>query len=453
MESPTSHAFIVALGGEARRIAVVVLCLLVIALASLAEAALVRVELSRVRQLAEEGRRRGAARLAHLVAQRQEVLSSLLVLINLSVILASAYTTDVTIRLSDGSARWVPLTSLAMIVFILMFCEVTPKTFSVGRAEAVALATAPLVGVLHTLVRPLGRVLHAIAAWIIRHVVVPMIGGEVTSKWPRYTDEEVMELVAAGEAGGSVEEEERDMIEGVIEFADKVVREVMTPRTDMVTLPATATLAEAARVSQDTGYSRLPVYEDDADHIIGIVYAKDLVSALQSDGADDTAGEIARKPAPVVPESKKLHEAFQFMQRNRFHMVIVIDEYGGTAGLATIEDLIEEIFGEIRDEYDVGGEPVRVVDENTLLVDGRVSTGEVEEALEVKLPAGEYDSIGGLILDLLGRLPEAGEKVTWKGLEFTVEAVSENRVHLVRIARTPEESSDEGVTEGTGGLE
>jgi len=452
MEDLASHAFITVLGTQLWRVAVVLICLIVLAIASLTEAALVRTEVSRSRQLAEEGKR-GAAQLSFLVERRQEVLSSLIVLINLAIIIASAYTTDITIRLSGGSARWVPAASAVMIVFILIFCELTPKTYAVGRAEVVALATAPLVKLLHLLVRPLGRLLHGLAAWVNRRLIVPVIGGEVTPKWPRYTDEEVIELVAAGEAGGNVEEEERDMIEGVIEFADKVVREVMTPRTDMVSLPATATLAEAARVSQDTGYSRLPVYEEDADHIIGIVYAKDLVSALQSDGADDTAGEIARKPAPVVPESKKLHEAFQFMQRNRFHMVIVIDEYGGTAGLATIEDLIEEIFGEIRDEYDVGGEPVRVVDENTLLVDGRVSTDEVEDALEVKLPEGEYDSIGGLILDLLGRLPEAGEKVTWEGLEFTVEAVSENRVHLVRIARTPEESSNEGVTEGTGGLE
>jgi len=283
-----------------------------------------------------------------------------------------------------------------------------------------------------------------------RRLIVPVIGGELIPKWPRYTDEDMIELVAAGEAGGNVEEEERDMIEGVIEFADKVVREVMTPRTDMISVAAGASLVEAAQVSRDSGYSRLPVYEEDADHILGLLYAKDMVAALQSDGAGKTAGEIARQPAPVVPESKKLHEVFQLMQRNRLHMVIVIDEYGGTAGLATIEDLVEEIFGEIRDEYDVGGEPVRVLDANTVVVDARVSTDEVEEALEVELPEGEFDSVGGLILDLLGRLPEAGERVAWKNLEFTVEAVSENRVQLVRIVRTPEEYRDEGVTEGAG---
>ena len=449
MEDPTSATFIVALAGEGWRLAVVALCLLLLALASLAEAALVRTELSRCRQLAAEGRR-GAAHLSFLVEHRQEVLSSLIVLINLAIIIASAYVTDLTLRLSGGSARWLPATSTAMIVLILIFCELTPKTYAVGRAEAVALATAPLVKLIHTLVRPLGRVLHGVAAWVNRRLIVPVIGGELIPKWPRYTDEDMIELVAAGEAGGNVEEEERDMIEGVIEFADKVVREVMTPRTDMISVAAGASLVEAAQVSRDSGYSRLPVYEEDADHILGLLYAKDMVAALQSDGAGKTAGEIARQPAPVVPESKKLHEVFQLMQRNRLHMVIVIDEYGGTAGLATIEDLVEEIFGEIRDEYDVGGEPVRVLDANTVVVDARVSTDEVEEALEVELPEGEFDSVGGLILDLLGRLPEAGERVAWKNLEFTVEAVSENRVQLVRIVRTPEEYRDEGVTEGAG---
>jgi putative hemolysin len=436
-----SLPFLDALGTQGWRLAAVAICLLVLALVSLAEAALVRSEIGRCRHLAGE-KRRGAEQLCSLVENRQEVLSSLVVLINLSVIFASAYVTEITIRLSGDSTRWVPATSAAMVAFILIFCELTPKTFAIGRAEGVALALARFTHALHVLVSPVGRLLHALAIAINRHFVVPLLGGEVLTTWPRYTDEEVIELVAAGEAEGDVEEEERDMIEGVIGFADKVVREVMTPRTDMVAVPATASLEEAAQVSRDSGYTRLPVYEEDVDHIAGILYAKDLVSAFQSGGAESPALAVAR-PAPVVPESKRLHEVFQFMQRNRFHMVIVIDEYGGTAGLATIEDLVEEIFGEIRDESDRGPEPLRLLDANTLLADARVNAEEVADEFEVELPEGEYDSIGGLILHLLGRLPEAGEKVTWRNLEFTVEAVSENRIERLRIVRTPEETPGE----------
>ncbi len=427
------------------QLVIVAVCLLVLAVVSLAEAALVRLDLGRARQLAAERRRAGRQVLA-LIEHRQEVLSTLVVVLNLCVIVASSYTTSIAISLAGGSTRLVPAFSAGMVAFILLFCELTPKTYAVGRAEAVALATAPALRFFHLLLRPLTRLLHVVAVAMNRRLLVPLLGGRVTARWSRYTDEEVIELVAAGEAQGSVEEEEREMIEGVIEFADKVVREVMTPRTDVVGVPANASLAQAAEVSRNSGYSRLPVCQENADHIVGILYAKDLVSALQSDGRDKTAEEIARTPAPMVPESKKLHEVFQLMQRNRLHMVIVIDEYGGTAGLATIEDLIEEIFGELQDEYDAGTEPIRKVAEDTLVVDARVGVGEVEDELEVRLPEGEYDSVGGLILDLLGRLPAVGEQVSWRNVTFTVESVSRNRIRSVRVVRgepLPEEEEGE----------
>lgn len=233
------------------------------------------------------------------------------------------------------------------------------------------------------------------------------------------------------------------MIHGVIEFADTVAREVMTPRTDMVCVPDDATLLEAAKVSEETGYSRLPVYEKDVDHIIGVVFAKDMVSALESDGANLTVREIARKPAAVIPESNRISEVLRLMQRNRLHMAIVIDEYGGTAGLVTIEDLLEEIFGEIRDEHDVEAEPIREISEGTLVADARVSTDDIEDRLGVELPEGEYDSLGGFILDQLGRVPVVGEQVVWRNLELTVESVSENRILRVRVVRKPGEAAGE----------
>jgi CBS domain containing-hemolysin-like protein len=272
---------------------------------------------------------------------------------------------------------------------------------------------------------------------------VPIIGGSATAGKPSYSDEEMMALVSAGEAEGDIEQEEKEMIHGVIEFADTVAREVMTPRTDMACIPVQATLLEAARVSEETGFSRLPVYEKDVDHIIGILFAKDMVSALQSDGAHLTAAEMARKPATVIPESKKISEVLQLMQRNRLHMAIVIDEYGGTAGLVTIEDLLEEIFGEIRDEYDVEAEPVRRISQDAYMLNARVSTNEVEDLLGVALPEGDFDSVGGFILDQLGYVPLAGERVVWRNLELTVETVSENRILRVKVVRKPEEAASE----------
>ena len=442
MSDPSSAIALTEVGKFSGQIAAIVICWLVLGFGSLSEAALVRMETVRARQLAEE-RGWGAQRLVYLVSNRQEVLTSLILLENLSIIGAAAYTTEIAIHLSGGDQRWIALASAGMIVFLLIFCEVTPKTFGVRRAESVALALAPLLFVVYRVVSPLSRLLHLVGLFIIRRALVPVFGGEALAGLPRYSDAEVLELVGEGEVNGDIETEERDMIAGVIEFADKVTREVMTPRTDIMWIPAESSLIEAAKVSERTGYSRLPVCVEDVDHIIGVLYMKDVVSALGVGGPDLTAGQVARKPVPMVPESKKVAEVLNLMQRKRLHLAIVIDEYGGTAGLVTIEDLLEEIFGEIRDEHDFESEPIKLIDEHTAAVDPRVSVDDFEDHFGVELPEGEFDSIGGFILDQLGHLPSEGEELSWRDLQFIVEAVSENRIQRVRIVRAPEEAEDE----------
>lgn len=457
MADPSSSTYLSELGSYVWQLAAIGVCLLGLAFSSLSEAALMRVETGRVRHLVAE-ERWGARQLASLTEKRQEVLSSLVLIINMCIIMVSAYTTELTIGLSGGSTRWVPVSSAAMIVLVLVVCEVTPKTYGVRRSEMAGLALAPVLLIVHQVIRPVGQLLYAISLWLNRHIVVRLVGGEVVARTTIFSDDEVMEMVSAGEAEGGIAAEEKDMIHGVIEFADKVAREVMTPRTDMVCLPAETSLIDAARLSKETGYSRLPVYVGTVDHVVGIVNAKDMVSALQSPGPSETAeggamlavGEIARKPAPVVPESKRLGELLPFMQRNRLHMAIVIDEYGGTAGLVTIEDLLEEIFGEIRDEHDFETEPIRVVDEATLVVNARTSTDEIEDRFGVTLPEGDFDSVGGFILHQLGRLPVAGDTVRWENLDFAVEAVSENRIQRVRVIRKPQEGDDDKTGEQRG---
>jgi CBS domain containing-hemolysin-like protein len=442
MNDPSLTRLLTEASGLTGEIAAVLVCLVVLAFSSLSEAALVRMEIGRARQLAEE---RGwvERRLLGLVESRQEVLSTLILLINLSVIVVSAYTTEIALRLSGGSHRWVVGASVGMIAFILIFCELTPKMYGVRRAEPVALAIGPVLALVHRLVRPIALLLHLIGLGLIRRLVVPIFGGTALAGLPRYTDQEVLEMMVEGEARGGIEEGEREMIAGVIEFADKVAREVMTPRTDIVWVEQEASLTEAAKVSEQTGYSRLPVCLEDVDHVVGILYMKDVVSALGPGASSVTAGELARKPAPMVPESRQVHEVLRLMQRKRLHMAIVIDEYGGTAGLVTIEDLLEEIFGEIRDEHDVELEPIRPIDERSAVVDARVSVDDIEDHFGVELPEGEFDSIGGFILDQLGHLPAAGEQLSWRNLDFTVEAVSENRIQRIRIVRRPEEVPDE----------
>ena len=442
MSDPSSAIALTEVGRFSGQIAAVVICWLLLGFGSLWEAPLMRMEIVRARQLAEE--RGGAAQLlVYLVNNRQEVLTSLIMLENLSIIGAAAYTTEIAIHLSGGDQRWIALASAGMIVFLLVFCEVTPKTFGMRRSESVALALAPLLYVIYRVMHPLSRLLYLVGLFIIRRVLVPVFGGTVLAGLPRYSDAEVIELVGEGEVNGDIETEEREMIAGVIEFADKVTREVMTPRTDIMWIPAETSLIEAAKVSERTGYSRLPVCVEDVDHIIGVLYMKDVVSALGVGGPDLTAGQVARKPVPMVPESKKVAEVLNLMQRKRLHLAIVIDEYGGTAGLVTIEDLLEEIFGEIRDEHDFESEPIKLMDEHTATVDPRVSVDDFEDHFGVELPEGEFDSIGGFILDQLGHLPTAGEELSWRDLHIIVEAVSENRIQRVRIVRASEEAEDE----------
>jgi len=420
----------------------IAVCCFVVAACSLSEAALARTDLGRARQLVEE-QRRGARHLLILVENRQEVLSALLLLINLAVVVASAYTTEVVIRLSGGDHRWIAGSSAAMIAFILIFCELTPKTYGVRRAQTVAPAVAPALHLVRQIVGPGARLVHLVALCIIRRMVIPVFGGKAVAGMPQYTDQEVLEMVAEGEARGGIEEEEREMIAGVIEFADKVAREVMTPRTDIVWLEEGTSLVEAAKLSQSTGYSRLPVCAEDLDHPTGILYMKDIITALAPGAPARTAGELARTPCPLVPESNKVHEVLHLMQRRRLHMAIVIDEYGGTAGLVTIEDLLEEIFGEIRDEHDAEPEPIRPVDEQTAVVDARLSVDDFADHFGVELPEGEFDSIGGFILDQLGHLPTTGEQVRWRNLDLTVEVVSENRIQRIRVVRRAKEQADE----------
>ncbi len=442
MNDPSSPMALAEVGRFSGQLAAIVFCWLLLGFSSLSEAALVRMEIARARHLAEE---RGwvGRRLLELVENRQEVLSSLILLINLAIIVGSAYTTEIAVRLSGGSERWIAAASVGMILFLLVFCELTPKTYGVRRAEAVGLAVAPVLFLIHRLVRPIGRLLHVIAMAIIRRVVIPIFGGEALAGLPQYSDEEVLEMVVEGQANGDIEAGEREMIAGVIEFADKVAREVMTPRTDIVWIPADAPLVEAAQVSERTGYSRLPVCVEDVDHIVGILYMKDVISALRAGGPQLTAGQVARKPVPMVPESKKIAELLNLMQRKRLHMAIVIDEYGGTAGLVTIEDLLEEIFGEIRDEHDFESEPISPLDERTAVVDARISVDDFEDHFGVNLPEGDFDSLGGFMLDQLGHLPAVGEQASWRSLDFIVEAVSENRIQRVRVVRNPEEAYDE----------
>lgn len=284
--------------------------------------------------------------------------------------------------------------------------------------RVVALTLAPLVRLFISLSDTLSRI----------------TGGENIDK--SVTEEEIMTLVEDGQKGGTIEDEEKEMIYSVLQFGETLVREVMVPRPDLTAVEADTPLSEVVKVLIDTGHSRIPVYEEDIDNIKGLLYAKDLLKLWNDGGATGKKARDVMRPAYFVPETKRADVLFKELQEKKVHLAVIVDEYGGTAGIVTIEDLIEEIVGEIQDEYDFNEEAEYTqVGENAYVVDGGMNLGDVNDLLEIELPTDENDSIGGYVYSQLGHVPDVGETISTPTLHVRVEAVENRRIRKVYIAR------------------
>lgn len=411
---------------------VVALLLLLSAFFSGSETALFAANKLRIRHLQEEGNRRAGV-VRRLLEEPGRVLTALLVGNNIVNVAASVLATAILVQ-AFGTHRGPLYSLLVMTVLLLIVGEITPKTFAAKYADRVALLVGRLVHAFTVVLSPVIWLLSRISNLIVRP-----LGGRVNLASPLVTEEEIRLLVKMGEEAGVVEEDERQMIHSIFEFGDTVVREVMAPRIDVVCVEDTTTLDGVLRVILEKGYSRLPVYHETIDQIVGVVYVKDLLSHLKAGHYALPVREVMR-PAYFIPESKRLDELFKEMRRKRQPMAIVVDEYGGTAGLVTIEDLLEEIVGPILDEYDVEEKLFESVNDAVALVDGRMSIEEVNELMHLELPVGEVDTIGGYVYSLLGHMPAAGERVTAGDVEIVVEKVEGHRIARVRIAkRVPEQ--------------
>ena len=246
------------------------------------------------------------------------------------------------------------------------------------------------------------------------------------------SEEELLAVAEAAEASDAIEPEERELIGHIIEFGDTVAREVMVPRTDMVAMSDGHTVAEAIGIVIEHGYSRVPVYTEGIDDVVGVVHAKDLMRAERDQGADSPAAAVARTPH-FVPETKRISLLLREMQAEKFHIAIVVDEYGGTAGVVTLEDLIEELVGEIVDEFDVEVPMIERIGPGTVRVNGRVPIDELSEVLGAPLPNGDWDTVGGLIFNTLGHVPDEGETLVMGGWELSVERVTGRRIARVIV--------------------
>ncbi len=331
-----------------------------------------------------------------------------------------------------------------MTVLLYVIAEVGPRTLAIQHMEAVGLAVARPVHALGRGLGPLGRVL----IWLANAIISPLPGRGIP-KGPFVTEEEIRDLDEEDDDDDDddddeIEEDERQLIHSIFEFGDTVVREVMVPRPDMVTAKTDAPLDEVLGIIIQAGYSRIPIYEGDIDNVVGVLYAKDLLKRIHESKGDAKASSLGRAPL-FIPEQKKVAELLREMQKEHVHMAIVVDEYGGTAGLVTIEDLIEEIVGEIVDEYDQEEPLVEPLDDVTIRVDAKLPIDEVNELLDADLPHEEWDTVGGLVFGLTGRVPIPGEVVHYDTLEFRTERVAGRRIQKVvirKLERRPEDNEE-----------
>lgn len=408
-----------------------------------AEIALVTVRRSRIEQLVEDGDRR-AVRVRRLVDDPGRFLAVIQLGVTFIGFLASAFAAislarvlaDVVVQLgvtedvATGAA--LVLVTLLLSLFTIVFGELVPKSVALAHPDRVALVLAGPVDLLGRLLGPLVGLLTGITQSVVRP-----FGIEVT-KEARISAEELKLIVERGGEQGVLEAEEEQMIHAVIELGERRLHEVMVPRPDIVALPVTATIDEAVDVIIQEGHSRIPVYQESIDEIVGILYAKDLLPILKDGAEPPPLRSLLRTPV-FVPESMPIDDLLHELQRRKVHLAIVLDEYGGTAGLVTIEDLLEEIVGEIQDEYDVEEPLVVRLSPDEARMDGRVSIEELEEVFEIELELedrDEYDTLGGLIFHRLGELPEPGDRVTVGPLTMTVESTDGRRVGKVLVVRT-----------------
>jgi putative hemolysin len=427
-------------------LALILLFFALFVFASLADCAIRSLTRAKLKRLSERSSS-AAARIQQVVDRPDEFLASAALLKLASLLAATVIGTAVL-----GEARPdLPVWAVWMIVVVIATIAgwIVPRAVAARWSERIALAVLGPLQILTLLISPVGTVVVVATSKLSR-----LLGAREDPEGQLVTSDELKEMVAASEEEGFIEERERTMIDNILSLEDVSVREIMVPRPDIVAVSTTATVREAVDTFSREGYSRLPVYGETIDDIVGILYGKDLFSLLLGGRLTDTVGGFAR-PVYFVPESKKSDDLLRELQIQRVHIAVVVDEYGGTAGLVTIEDLLEEIVGEIQDEFDTEEQKIVTDGDDAALVDGSASIDDVNEVLGLKLTTEEVDSVGGFIYEKLGRVPIVGDTVEVEGATLTVIAAHRRRVTRVRIKRVTDKAevatiADGSVTENPG---
>lgn len=411
------------------------------------EISLVSASKPRMRALADEGNA-SAKRVLNLVETPAGFLAIIQIGITMAGFFAAAFGAVTLSSKFTGVVERIPLSAIQKnassisLVFItillsflsIVFGELVPKTLAVQRAEQIALLVSRPISFLATIMRPLVILLTSTT-----NVILRLVGSHERANMSTITEAELLAMLEAAKDEGVVEHGEAELVEEALEFGDIQVRSVMIPRVDVTSVEGNTPVSDAMNLLLKTGFSRLPVYRETPDNILGILHIKDVIRLIWDNPRASSlrTAELVR-PAYVVPETRPIDDLLHDLRAQRTHMALVADEYGGMAGIVTLEDLIEELVGEIADEFDPGYEPVRKIGESTWQVDGRLSLLDLLDIMDVDksvLSDVEAESVGGLISDILERIPEAGDQVEVGPLQFEVESMDGYRVALARVDR------------------
>ncbi len=392
-------------------------------------------------RLAKDKDRRGQ-RIVALLSTPKRLLITILIgntLVNVTAAaVATLLTTHWFVSAGFNPSLGIIINIVGVTFLILVISEITPKIYAVKNSEKFAKAVSMPLYFMFRLFYPLSYVIEKSITLFVKAFPVKE-GEEEKFLHPN----EFQALLDLGEAQGELESEEKKLIHSIFEFGDTIVREIMVPRTDMVCIPHDITVEQVVKIIAVKGHTRIPVYEETVDQVRGIVHAKDLLPQIINGDSHQDILDLAR-PALFVPEAKKIDDLLKVFQKERQHMAIVVDEYGGTAGLVTLEDVLEEIVGEIRDEYDQEQILYKIMDDNSYLMNAKIDIDSLNKLIHINIPeSDEYDTLGGFVLDMTGSVPDQGEVLRYGDYELTMVKVEQNRIIQVKIAYKPVEEKQE----------
>lgn len=419
------------------------------------EIAVISLNDNKIQKMAEEGHKK-ARQVLKLTANSSNFLATIQIGVTLAGFLTSATAAQ---SLATPLSSWivglspvleqysaiihtvsVVLITIIMAFFNLVLGELVPKRIAMQKAEGISFAAIGILGGIAAVMRPFVKLLS-----VSTNLVVRLFGLDPNASVDNVTEEEIRMMVDVGGEKGVIEDTQKEMINNIFEFDDITAEDIMTPRTEVEAIEVNEGFAEALRSCVDGGYSRLPIYEGEIDNIVGILYVKDLLPYVgQEIPKDVTIRHLARETY-FIPRTKKCRDLFKEMTEKRIQMSIVVDEYGGFAGIVTMEDILESIVGNIQDEYDHEEDEVTKVGDNTFEVEGSIDIEELGDLLNLHFPEGEYETLGGYILDVLGRIPAEDERpqIKFKNATFTVMEMDERRIGRVHIKVEPEAEPEE----------